>query len=124
MPWIAALKKPKIATIAILALAFAAYYGYSELQQARLETRVSELEGEVTRKSSQISSLKGAVAMQNEAVERWQAKADSRAQEAREAMREARSAKQAADEAVGRIQSSDAMTCQDGVDLIDRELFQ
>lgn len=119
---LALLKRPKILAIGVLSVGFLSYYAYSEVKQARLESRVSELEGEVTRKDSQISSLTSSVDRQNELVDQWRAKAQERAQAFHEAAREAQKAKQAADEAVGRLQASEAMTCQEGIDLIDEAL--
>lgn len=119
-----ALKHPKLAVIAVLLLitTVGGYMGYNMLVISRLETRVATLEGEVSRKESQIGTLTASVESQNKAVDEWKAKAQSRAEAADKAMREAQEAKEKADEAVGRLQAQEVMTCQEGIDLIDREL--
>lgn len=118
------LKRPKISIIIVLSLVttVGGYMAYNAITISNLKARVAKLEGEVSRKENQIEDLTSSVDRQNELVDQWRAKAQERAQAFHEAAREAQKAKQAADEAVGRLQASEAMTCQEGIDLIDEAL--
>lgn len=119
------LKRPKISAIIVLSLVttVGSYIGYNMLTISRLETRVAQLEKSVASKDNQITNLTASIDRQNAAVQRWQDEAAQRQALAESAARDAREARREADEAIGRLQASEAMTCQEGIDLIDKELW-
>lgn len=122
MLWV--IGNPKLTIIGVLVLfsAVTGYVAYNMVTISRLEARVAHLEQSIASKDNQIRSLVSSVDTQNAEVQRWQSEAASRAQAAHQAMRQAQEARRRSDEAIGRLRSMEAMTCEEGIELIDEVL--
>lgn len=122
-PWLALLKRPKILTIIALVTIGGAYIGWQHIKVANLETVVARHEATIASKDNQIRSLVSSVDSQNAEVQRWQEAAQARQEAAQEAQRQARAARREADETIGRIKALNPQSCEEGVDLINREVI-
>ncbi len=104
-------------------IAGAGFYVYHlKLTVSRLETTVAEQKAVIIRKESEIRDLKGSVESQNNAVEQWRLVAQTKQEQAADALREAEQQSKRADRMVERLQSAGAQTCEEGIDLIDEAL--
>lgn len=98
------------------------YVYHLKLTVANLETTVVKQEATIERKDGEIRDLKGSVVSQNNAVEQWRLIAQSKQDQAADALREAEQQSERADEMIEHLQSSGAQTCKEGINLIDEAL--
>lgn len=118
------LKKVPVTWWVITGLAAAGiiYIGLLKYEVAGLEADLAKAERNLVVKENTITSLKGSIASQNNAVEQWRLIAQAKQEEAVDALREAREQSKRADRVISRLQDSEAQTCEEGIQLIDEAL--
>ncbi|ATN93303.1 hypothetical protein [Marinobacter phage PS6] len=108
--------------IVILIAGVGFYIYHLKLTVANLETTVAKQEATIERKDGEIRELKGSVASQNNAVEQWRLIAQSKQDQAADALKEAEEQSERADQMIERLQTAGAQTCEEGINLIDEAL--
>ena len=98
------------------------YIGLLKYEVATLETKVAKAYRSLVIKENTITSLKRSVASQNNAIEQWRLIARSKQEQASDALQEARDERSRSERLIGRLQARDAMTCEEGIQLIDEAL--
>jgi len=108
--------------VAVVVIGTGVYVYNLKLDIASLETTVAEQQTTIERKNTEITGLKASVSKQNDEVDRWRRVASERQQQVTSTLKEAERQSARANRMIDRLQSSEAQTCEEGIELIDEAL--